>query len=209
MSEVTKFFIRDALVGDLKAIVKIHRNAFPGFLMTMLGPRFLHEYYGAVLEYPGRILLVAINSDGAFCGFVAGFSKPSDFYRHFNTRKKKVMLSAALHVAVRPNLWRRVIENMRKVDSRSSSAESENVKTAELASVAVVPDMPRRGCGKQLVIAFLERAKDMSIREVELTTDAVGNDAVNVFYQGLGFSVSKKFARVDGRQMNQFEYKIE
>jgi hypothetical protein len=43
---------------------------------------------------------------------------------------------------------------------------------------------------------------------VELSTDASGNDAVNEFYHGLGFTLSKSEERAGGRLMNHYAYDL-
>lgn len=198
--------IRDAEAGDITDVVRVHQAAFPRFLMTMLGPKFLHVYYQAVLDSPGRVFLVAVDADGTLCGFVAGYSDPRSFYQLFSARKKRVMLSALAHVAVRPSTWLRVLENMRQVNRLAEDHSA--LVSAELASIAVDPLLERRGCGKQLVRAFLERAHQLHADQVVLTTDAKGNDAVNAFYTRLGFLPIEQFARSGGRLMNKYELKI-
>ena len=208
MANMTSHTIREVQVDDLQEIVRIHQVAFPGFLMTLMGPRFLQEYYRAVLDYKNGILLGAVDSDKDIHGFIAGFIDPAEFYRHFNARKKKMTISGLLHVAVRPFLWRRVLENMRRVEQSSVAAQSDHHKTAELASIAVDPSMGRTGLGKKLVAGFMDQAGKKSVDLIELTTDALSNDRVNAFYQGLGFQVVETLERVDGRRMYKYEYKL-
>lgn len=201
--------IRDIKSDDLDVVVRIHQEAFPNYLMTMLGPKFLYEYYNSVLGYAERIFLAAVDGEGVLCGFVAGFSDPSLFYSQFNKIKKKLIFSSLFHVFCRPALWSRVYENMRKVESLSSAPVVDDVKRAELSSVAVSPKKMGGGVGKILVASFIHRAKANSVINVDLTTDSVGNDYVNGFYSRLGFVIVEKIRRVDGRCMNKFEYRIE
>jgi len=198
--------VREALAADLLGIVRVHQQAFPRNLMTMLGPRFLQVYYQTVLDYSERIFLVTRDGSGSVTGFVAGFAHPSGFYRLFSGRKRRAMLSAALHVLARPALWYRVIDNMRSVEQRSSESAQAHKIRAEIASIGVRPGS--KGLGSALVQSFIEASRQKSVKIVELTTDANNNDVVNRFYQKLGFKVSKESIRGKYRVMNHYEFDL-
>lgn len=66
--------------GDLSGVVSVHREAFPEFFLSFLGPRFLRAFYAALVDAPDGIALIATNG-GAVCGFVAGTVRPWAFYR--------------------------------------------------------------------------------------------------------------------------------
>lgn len=201
------FVVSKAVLKDIREVVKVHRRAFPGFLMTLLGPAFLSMYYRAVLDCQESIFLVVRDENNELQGFVAGFAKPEIFYRLLSERKKWMMLSAATHLILRPHLWARVFENMKMVAHRSSTNGSENAG-AELASIGVNPSSERRGYGKILVRSFIERAKTKEVDFVFLTTDARDNSSVNEFYLNLGFSLTGCFERAGNRLMNHYEYRI-
>jgi len=196
-----------AVRKDLPEIVKLHQQAFPGFLMTLLGPAFLYAYYQAVLDYPDSIFLVVRDEEKLMQGFVAGFACPDGFYRLLSTRKKRMMLSAAIHLIIRPQLWLRVLENMKLVSQRSSSDDC-NDSDVELASIGVRPDCGRRGYGKILVRSFLEESQGTPATYVHLTTDAHNNLAVNEFYLNLDFCLASRSERVGGRLMNHYKYRL-
>ena len=74
-------------------------------------------------------------------------------------------------------------------DSRlrgGDKASRKGPKSSELASIGVDPQVSKRGIGG-LVAAFLAESKRRGADEVYLTTDAEGNERVNVFYERLGF----------------------
>lgn len=200
--------IRDIKYEDLNEVVRIHQNAFPGFLMTLMGTGFLLEYYTIVLKYPKRIMLGALNSNGKLCGFIAGFINSADFYRSFSDYKIRMVIVGFFHILFRPKLWIRIWENMRKVKLTAHDFSHGGEVTAELASIAVDPAFLRRGCGKKLVKNFIHCARGMSVNSIELTTDMVDNDSVNEFYQSLGFVMKNAIDRIDGRRMCQYEYKF-
>jgi len=202
-----KIPICKAVQQDITEVVKVHQQAFPGFLMTLLGPAFLYAYYQAVLDYPDSIFLVVRDEEKLMQGFVAGFACPDGFYRLLSTRKKRMMLSAAIHLIIRPQLWLRVLENMKLVTQRTSSDDC-NGSDVELASIGVRPDCGRRGYGKTLVRSFLEESQARSATFVHLTTDAHNNDAVNEFYLQLDFNLTSRSERAGGRLMNHYRYKL-
>jgi ribosomal protein S18 acetylase RimI-like enzyme len=203
--EPTILTLRVANKRDLDAIVRVHQQAFREFLMTLLGPRFLRGYYLCVLEYAQPIFLVA-EHEGQVIGFVAGFINPPRFYAQLRQRKIPLALAAASHLIGRPRLWRRALSSLRRAESLSTSDDEPTL--AELASIGVAPAAQGLGAGKQLVEAFLRQAQQQGICEVVLTTDAHNNDAVNAFYQKLGFVCTRKFWHTPERLMNEYRIRL-
>lgn len=208
MPDSNNVVVRPALFSDVALVAKIHQVAFPNFLMTLLGPSFLCAYYQAVFDYRESLFLVAEDDEGNPFGFVAGFAHPEKFYALLGARKKRMMISAALYLSIRPKLWKRVLENMKLVSQRSSAGSQDGLVRVELASIGISPVHGNRGYGKVLVKAFLGGAREKSADMVELTTDASGNDAVNGFYRDLGFMLSKSEVRSGGRLMNYYAYDL-
>jgi len=200
--------VRNVVADDLDDVVAMHIAAFPGFLMSLLGPSFLRKYYQSVLDSQGHIFVGAFRPEGQLVGFIAGFANPPEFYRLFRRRKKQMMAAAFFHVAFRPAIWKRVLENMRQVQTRGHVADGAD-RIAELASLAVDPESPRRGYGRLLVNVFLQHARQRCLQRVTLTTDAADNEPVNAFYRRMGFCCSGTFQRAGGRVMNSYSYEIE
>jgi ribosomal protein S18 acetylase RimI-like enzyme len=90
--------IRAVRKNDLPQVVAVHQQAFKGFHMTLLGPRFLAGYYQTVLDYPDSIFLAAMDAE-QMLGFVAGFVNPSRFYALLRARTRALALAAATHLA--------------------------------------------------------------------------------------------------------------
>lgn len=197
--------LRDVRQAELDQVAEVHRQAFPGFLMTLLGPVFLREYYRAVFDYPGKVFLVALDERERVVGFVAGFHNPGMFYQLLGSRKKRMMSAAVLYLALRPHLWLRVLDNMKQIGERSGEWP-EAYRRVELASIGVAPHLLQQGCGRALVSEFLTRCSAFDAGTVELTTDASGNEKVNRFYRSLGFRVVKTIERSGGRRMSHYEY---
>ncbi len=197
--------LRAASERDLNAVVRVHQQAFKGFLMTLLGPRFLRGYYQCVLEYALPIFLTA-EHEGQIVGFVAGFVNPPRFYRQLRQRKLSLALAAASYLIWRPHLWRRALNSLRRAENLSSSDDEPTL--AELASIGVSPLAQGTGVGRQLVQEFLQQARKQGVQEVVLTTDAHNNDAVNAFYQRLGFTCTRQFYHTPERLMNEYRIRL-
>jgi ribosomal protein S18 acetylase RimI-like enzyme len=193
--------IRAVQANDLPQVVAIHQQAFQGFHMTLLGSRFLAGYYQTVLDYPDSIFLAAVDAE-QMLGFVAGFVNPSRFYALLRARKRALALAAATHLALRPHLWRRTLSSLRRAQTLADTGDQPHL--AELASIGVSPKAQGRGIGKALTLTFLDAARQKQAKEVMLTTDAHNNDAVNRFYQNLGFQCIRQFWHTPERLMNEY-----
>lgn len=200
--------IRAALHRDIQSIVAIHREMFPGFLMTLMGPAFLTGYYQAILDCPVGLLFVVQDESGKVIGFVSGFTSPREFYGFFRKRKFLLALSSLSYVALRPVLWPRILENFSTVNRVADSGTSSLDHAAELSSIAVMSTVEGKGCGKMLVERFITTCSQVGVSSVILTTDAENNDRVNRFYQKIGFSKFATFERAQGRLMHAYRLMI-
>jgi ribosomal protein S18 acetylase RimI-like enzyme len=198
--------IRVATQADLPQVVAVHQAAFKGFLMTELGPRFLRGYYQQVLAYPHHLFLVWQSAGEApIEGFVAGFLRPHEFYQQLRSRKWSLALGAAAYLIWRPHRWGRVLASVRRAQTLAQPCDIEKL-TAELASLAVLPQSQGKGIGRALTLAFLQASHDKGAQQVYLTTDSFHNDAVNAFYQRLGFRLARQFWHTPQRLMNEYVY---
>lgn len=198
--------IRQAQVADLQGISSVHQASFEGFLMTLLGGRFLLEYYKLALDYHDAVAFVA-EEDGNTTGFVIGFIAPDQFYSLMRGEKWRFAKAAARHLIFRPSLWHRVLGSKRRMD-RMASPTKNDCNSCELASIAVIPDRAGCGIGKSLVSAFIDQARFKGASTVFLTTDARENGAVNAFYTSAGFKVERTFEAAGGRLMHKYVYEI-
>lgn len=198
---MTISLLRKLEARDLDDVVAVHVAAFPGFLMTLLGPGFLRSYYQTVLDCDDAIFLGQFDHSSSLQGFVAGFAKPSSFYAMLAGRKRRMFVAAAFHLLLRPTLWLRVLEN---VGATSQRAMENEPGAAELASIAVLPGAQGRGYGRALIDSFLSVAKRHAATRVKLTTDAEDNDAVNRLYVRAGFKLSGATRRKGNRLMNHY-----
>lgn len=176
--------IREMVASDLGAVVAIHKEAFEGFFLTRMGPRFLRAYYQSVLDFEACISLVAYDteSDRAL-GLAVGFRDPQGFYALFRQRRKQMLLAILLAVVRDPGLVPQILRNMRRVEAQAEQP----VDAVELSSIAV--GAPGRGVGGALLEAFADKARSEGAHRLILTTDAEGNDPVRGFYEARGFTL--------------------
>ncbi|HEV2722479.1 MAG TPA: GNAT family N-acetyltransferase [Thermoanaerobaculia bacterium] len=181
---------------DVDAVTALHLAAFRGFFLSFLGPRFLRELYRAIVDDDECIAYVAV--DGAcVIGFVAG-SGSTGFYRRAAKRRWLRFAFASAGAFLRkPSIAPRLLRALYAPPKTASDG-------ALLMSLAVDPAVQRSGAGRLLTRAFVDGARQRGVAAVVLTTDKLGNDAVNAFYRAQGFSVAAEFTTPEGRAM--FEY---
>jgi predicted N-acetyltransferase YhbS len=75
---------------------------------------------------------------------------------------------------------------------------------ALLSSVAVDPDMQGDGLGSSLVKEWLAEMKLTGTQGCYLLTDSKRNDAVNRFYQRLGWKLDSQHRTPRGRVLNRY-----
>lgn len=182
--------------------VTLHVAAFRNFYLTALGPRFLRQYYRCVVEYAQGICLGAFD-EGTLIGFVAGFVDPSSFYQDLRAARFTLGLAAFPALIGDPRRILRFIINYRRAGSIASRTAYPRT-TAELASLAVHPAFEGRGIGGYLVRTFVSNAFSRGAARVILTTDAHGNNAVNLFYKRMGFQLMCTFEAQPGRILNEY-----
>lgn len=191
--------IRVAIQNDVPGMVAVHRAGFHGFFLTFLGPAFLFELYQAILTDPDGISFVADGKKGV-CGFVAGTTQPSGFYRRLlRQRWWRFALAAMLSVFRQPT----IIPRLLRVFSMPEQVAKQSGR-GTLMSIAVLPEAQGRGIGQALVRAFLEGAAQQGLQQVDLTTDRDNNEATNRFYRRLGFVCECTFTTPEGRAMNEY-----
>jgi ribosomal protein S18 acetylase RimI-like enzyme len=198
MSEVD---IRPMADADTEAVVAVHLAAFPSFFLTFLGPGFLRELYRGIVADPTGLAYVALVS-GRPVGFVAGTTMPARFYSRLARRR-----AIRFGIAALPAFLRRpsILPRLLRAFGKSGSAAPDESGRAELMSIAVLPGEQTRGGGAQLVARFADEAFERGASAVYLTTDALGNDAVNRFYLRCGFVLARSFTTPEGRTMHEYE----
>lgn len=208
--------VRRACNAEVSDVCGVHAAAFPAFYLTRLGPRFLREYYLAVLAYPSGVLLVAVN-ESRIVGFASGFSDPVSFYRFLLRRGHKFLLPLAIAATTSPwfigSIFRKGIRLMHRSFCRPDASEPVDMRLREscweLSSLAVHPEAQGCGHGTILVAHFLSIAAQSMADCVTLSTDAVGNESANRFYTAQGFTCIGPTESSGGRVMNKYAYIME
>jgi len=191
--------IRPMASSDVVEVVSVHLEAFPGFFLSFLGPRFLKLFYGEAMAIQ-EIAIVA-DEGGRCVGFAAGSAAPGAFYRRLIRRRLIAFGMAALPAILRrPSVAVRVARALR----RPSDAQKPE-GTATLMSLGVHPELQGTGIGKELVRAFMEEASARRARRIDLTTDKLSNEPTNRFYKSLGFRVAREITTPEGRVLNEYE----
>ena len=199
----TDFHIRSMINTDVHAVVDVHLLSFQGFFLSYLGARFLIELYSSIIMDTSGICFVCENNNNII-GFVAGTSKPEEFYhRLLNNRWWRFGVASFVPLIKRPTILPRLLQVFRM--SKQSPLQ-ENCGT--LMSIAVAPDEEGKGIGQALLKAFLNEAKNRGLWFVNLSTDKNNNDAVNAFYIRNGFQCNRSYTTSEGRVMNEFHIDI-
>lgn len=181
-------------------VVRVHLASFPGFFLSFLGPHFLSLYYSGVCTAPEGIAFVYLNSEGRPAGFVAGTSNPRGFYSRLLKRDwLKFALASVGAVVRKPSVISRIARGLFHPGGNPIGDD-----VAGLFSIGVLPELQGTGAGKKLVQAFLETARERGCKRVFLTTDGDDNEAVNTFYEKLGFMVERQYVTPEGRRMNEY-----
>lgn len=196
--------IRPLIDSDLKMVVKIHQSSFPGFFLSFLGPRFLELFYRSFLEDPTGIGFVSTDENGCILGSVVGPLVPGGYFKRLLKRRWwKFCLASTSALLRRPWIVSRLL---RALLYRGDAHEGDSGPRALLSSIAVAPEAQGQGVGQALVQAWLYEVQCRGGKGAFLNTDVDRNEAVNLFYQRLGWRLDSTYTTCQGRRMNQYIY---
>ncbi|MEM2174183.1 MAG: GNAT family N-acetyltransferase [Candidatus Micrarchaeia archaeon] len=204
MKDLKGITFRKMQLSDTNQVVNVHLSSFRGFFLSSLGPKFLDLLYAFIASSPDGVGFVAVDNSQVV-GFVCGSMKPLGFYRRFFFKKwREIIFSILLSIIRNPSIVPRLV--WRLVTPPQASAEP---GTATLMSIAILPEYQNKGIGKVLIQEFLNEMKKCGMQRVNLTTDRDNNDAVNAFYQRMGFQLVRSFVTPEGRWMNEYIIELE
>jgi GNAT superfamily N-acetyltransferase len=185
---------------DLDTVVRVHLEAFPGFFLSFLGPRFLKEFYASFLVDPAGMGFVACEGEVQVLGAVVGPLNPQGYFKRLLRRRWWAFCLASVGAAARnPACLKRLI----RAAFYRGEAPSGPVR-ALLSSVAVLPSAQGHGVGKALVRRWTQEARRRGAVGCYLTTDAQGNNGTNAFYQRAGWRLECVYLTPERRQMNRY-----
>lgn len=200
--------IRAAQASDIAQMVQVHLQAFPGFFLSLMGPRFLNLLYSGFLNHPTGISLVAFTQGkpSEVIGFVVGTTQPQGFFSQLLKQRWFAFGLASLWPLLRrPSL---VFVKLWSALFYRGESLPDQPNAALLSSLGVLPAMQGQRTGQQLVSAFLAHAQTAGASAVYLTTDQSNNIKANQFYTRLGFQLAGTCKRPHGRILNRYLTKL-
>jgi GNAT superfamily N-acetyltransferase len=187
---------------NVDSVVKLHLRAFPDFFLSLLGPRFLREFYLSFLADPVAMAFVARNEIEGVVGAIVGPLDPRGFFTRLLRRRWWAFCLASFSALLRrPSSAARLARAL----VYRGEAPGGPVR-ALLSSIAVEPGAQGKGIGQALVQRWLDEARSRRACGCYLTTDAENNDAVNRFYLSQGWKLESTYTTPDGRKMNRYVY---
>lgn len=187
---------------EISVIAQLHVRAFPNFFLTQLGESFLRLLYKGYIEDDDSGIIVA-EIDGSIIGFIAYSFDYSKFFKFLLSKHFLKFSLYAFFASVRhPSFIKRLFGALKKSDNVTKEE-----KYVELASICVDPNNEGLGIGSELISYLIEIVDFETYEYINLETDAVQNDSVNMFYLKNGFSLERQFVTPEGRIMNEYRYK--
>jgi ribosomal protein S18 acetylase RimI-like enzyme len=188
--------------GDLDQVVRVHMESFPGYFLSFLGRGFLRLLYASIRRDPEGVMFVAM-AGGRVVGIVAAVEHQAGFYRRLLLRKWAFAITTLAAVLKKPIIAPRLLRALDKpAEANKAAAE------ACILSLAVSPRFRENGAGEKLVRAACGELAARGAATVCLSTDGEDNDRVNLFYQRLGFLISRTYVTPEGRVMNEYLFRL-
>jgi ribosomal protein S18 acetylase RimI-like enzyme len=180
--------VHDMNPTDVDHVVDVHCRAFPEYLLTHMGRRYLRYYYSSFLNGKSHYAMVAQIGDHVV-GFVAGTADIASLH----SRVYRAGITTTLDVAGRffydPVLRRQLIAKRRHLskslqtvasNGHSAPAAEHSGVSTRLLSIGVSPDAQRMGVAQALVSGFCSKLHADGI-------DMVGLSVRNDNYSGIQF----------------------
>lgn len=185
--------------------VNIHNEAFQGFFLTSLGPKFLKLYYNSLLKSPNGIIICVFDDNDGLIGFAAGTSHSKGFHKKILMENIFSYTWALLNIILlRPKAIFRLFKNLNK----NKNTINDDGKYAELLSIAVPSYIKGLGYGKLLLKEFEIELQSLNVEKIALTTDCLSNDNVLAFYNKMGYEIFYEFVAYPHRRMYKLIKKI-
>ncbi len=200
--------VRRIQPADIKELVKVHREAFNGYMSTRIGDNYIAVFIKWFIKVEGNIAEVA-TIDGRPAGYVAGSNAAYDPAKTYG-----VILAGIWGILTHPKVWFQedVIANVKSrfrtgvnILRKRSRKKKANVETylhqmklkdgkvlrkIGLASIAVAPWAQGYGLGGKLMKAFEDDAKAMNYNRMQLSVYN-DNDGAKHVYEKYGWRLDK------------------
>lgn len=189
--------LRPLRASDVQRCAELHIEAFPGFFLSKLGPRFLREFYRGFLSDPTAIAIVATAHSGTVVGAVVGTFEPQGFFSRLLKRRLVGFFLASIDAVLRrPNAAPRLLKAI-----AYRGQVPVHVSGALLSSICVDPQAQARGIGSQLISHFGMEVRSRGMAAY-LLTDRDDNVSANAFYVRNGWALAASYETPEGRSMN-------
>lgn len=190
----------------LDEVVQVHIQAFPSFFLTFLGPAFLKHFYASFTYDNAGLGFVALNKeDNNVVGVIVGPVDPEGYFKRLLIHRFLAFCFASFKAVLKkPIIIKRLF---RAVFYRGEAPTGP--QRALLSSIAVSTDHQKEGVGRALVEKWMAEVKSRGGNGCFLTTDAIGNEKVNLFYENLGWIVESTYETPEGRKMNRYCFDFE
>lgn len=172
--------IRKMSREDIKSVVEIHLEQFPGSRSTSLGRFYLRKMYRWFVERQSELSLVVLDSGqivGFAVGAIGGYGRKIFRYT-FGEIAVGILLHPGLLLKKKTyQLWQSYLKGLLparvKTNSRSEGDESLTAGIrASLCSIAISSSAQGRGLGKALLRALEDCFREMGIVQVVLSVQS-------------------------------------
>ena len=190
--------------ADAVPLARLHQAAFPDFFLSRLGEPFLVQFYLGFVTDPTAVIVISRDGSGLPQGVVVGTTSPAGFFGRLLRRRLLGFAGASARAALKdPTVAPRLLGAVTYRGDTPPGREG-----ALLSSICVDPSLSGHGIGSKLIRGWTRRARDMGADLAFLTTDAVGNDAVNSWYLREGWVLSDRSLAHGDRPMNRYEFNL-
>jgi GNAT superfamily N-acetyltransferase len=190
--------------AEVPALATLHKQAFPGFFLSRLGPRFLRQLYLGYISDPTAVISLARGNEGEIIGACVGTTQPSGFFHRLLKRQFfGFCLASGLAIFANPRALPRLIGALAYRGDGPTGTDG-----ALLSSLCVAPEAQGAGVGRALDQSWRATAAALGATRAFLTTDAKENEAVNRFYARGGWILHDQFVTKQGRRMNRLRHDL-
>ena len=200
-SEADDVQLQLASKRDIEAVVAVHLASFPGFFLSFLGPRFLNEFYLALVESQQGTLVVA-KRRGSIIGFVGGAIDEAAFFSELRNTRLLAFAKASVPALMRdPRIVMRLGRALKRPNESAGSPIA-----ATLLSIGVLPSEQSNGLGALLERGFSAEMAARGVNQWTLTTDAHTENRAIRFYERLGYQRLRTLTTPEGRHMIEYSW---
>jgi len=183
----------------LEEMVQCHVRAFPGEFMTLLGARFIKNFYKFYVSSKGGIVFVALEPLDKVVGLVAG-GMP-ELRKQFSYSRAPLNVIDIVFIAIANNYVRgRFLHHVRiivkkvftklrhraNVLIRDEPPKDPPGTWSSLLSICTAPDFRGKGIGKALMEAFHKESAIRGYKTMRLSVKA-DNDVAIALYNKCGW----------------------